>query len=177
VRVTLESLTTLANVATLGVLFCGALAAAVQLRHLRAGNELAALLELTRSFAEPALQHAFLYVQNELAQQLTRPEYRAELSARGFVDPQRHPEMLVCNWFNELGTMAVGGFVDADLCFDSFGRLAEYYWRLLVPVIALLRRERENFERLAGLAEEWRLRHPNGIYAFDRLPLADPWSA
>lgn len=181
---TLEFITTAANVATLIVLLCGAVAALIQLRALRTGNELAAVLAVHRSFAEPELQAALLYVAHELDARLTDGDYRAELAARGYIDPSAHPEMVVCNWFNDMGTMIAGNFVDEAIFFDAFGRIAEYEWQRLGPAIALLRRERgpeqyAHFELLAERAAAWRARYAHGRYpaGAPRLPLTDPWAA
>jgi hypothetical protein len=181
---TLEFITSLSNVLTLGLLLTGAIAAVVQFGHVRAGNELAAVLAIDRSFAQPELQAALVYVQDELPTKLALPQYRSVLAARGYVDTRDHPEMAVCNWFNEMGMLVAGKFVNEDLFLDSYGRLAEYYWRLLGPVIALLRRERgsgqyANFELLAQHAEHWRERHRGGIYPTGqpRLRVIDRWAS
>jgi len=180
----LEFITTLSNAATLVILLGGAIAAVVQFRHVRTGNELAAVLAIERSFAEPELQSALVYVQHDLATTLAQPAYRSELAARGYIDPRVHPEMVVCNWFNEMGTMVAGHFLNEDVFFDSFGRLVEYYWRRLSPAIALLRRERgtgqyASFEFLVYRAERWRHNHRDGTYppALPRMPIIDPWAA
>jgi hypothetical protein len=178
----LELITTLSNVITLLILVGGVVAATVQFRHVRTSNELAAVLAIDRSFAEPDLQGALTYVQDRLPEKLAQAPYRSELAARGYVDPVTHPEMAVCNWFNETGTMVAGDFLDEDLFFDSYGRLVDYYWRLLEPAIALLRRERgpdqyASFEDLARRAERWRDNHRAGIYSrAGRMPITDPWA-
>jgi hypothetical protein len=164
-------------------LCCGAFAAITQLRYVRAGKELQAFLAVEARFAEPELQAALLYVQDELAAKLAQRDYRAAIAGRGYVDPHAHPEMIACNWFNETGAMITGRFLREDVFFDSFGRLVEYYWRLLEPVVALLRRERgphqyAAFESLARRAEHWRTRHETGAYraGWPRLPVIDPWA-
>jgi hypothetical protein len=180
---TLEFITALSNVATLVILLGGSIAAFVQLRHVRTGNELQAVLEAERRFAEPELQSALLYVQDALPAKLAQPAYRTELAARGYVDPRAHPEMAVCNWFNDMGAMVAGGVLNEEVFFDSFGRLVEYYWRLLSPTIALLRRERgvgqyASFEFLAFRAQRWRERNRGGSYpaGLPRMLVLDPWA-
>jgi hypothetical protein len=179
------SFAAITNVVTLVVLLVGAVAALVQLRHLRAANVLASMLAVENRFAEPDLQRALLYVQRELAAKLADPRYCAELTGRGYIDAQTHAEMTACNWFNELATMVEGDFLDADVFFESYGRLVEYYWRLLGPAIALLRRERgpdvyAGFGRLARRAAEWHARYGSaGIFParLARTPPDDPWAA
>jgi hypothetical protein len=182
VGMTLAQISAYANLATLIVLVASAAAAVIQLRHVRTARELQAVLAIERRFAEPDIRAALVYVENELAAKLEQRAYRRELAARGFVDAVAHPEMILCNWFNEAGTLMVGGFLDEDVFFDSFGRLVEHYWRLLAPVVALLRRDRSadhyiHFERLAERAAAWRGRHPMGLYrrAAHRAAIVDPW--
>lgn len=177
----LEFVTTLSNVATLIILLGGAIAAIIQFRSVRRSNELVAVLAIDRRFGEPELQRALVYVQAELADKLVQPGYRGQLAKRGYIDPTEHPEMAVCNWFNEMGALIANDFLNEDLFFESYGRLVEYNWRLLGPTIALLRRERAgqyaSFEFLARRAERWRANHHAGIYppGRPRMPLDDPW--
>lgn len=180
---TLASISALANIMTLVILSIGAIAALVQLRHLRNANVLASMLAVEARFAQPELQRALLYVQNELPHKLDDQTYRAVLTARGYIDPDTHPEMAACNWFNEMGTMIEGDFLDEEVFLDSYGRLVEYYWHLLGPAISLLRIERGSeqyaaFGRLAYRAARRRERGGGGGYprGVPRLPLTDPWA-
>ena len=74
--------------------------------------------------------------------------------------------------------------IDEGTFLDLFARLVTYYWSRLVPVVAILRRERgisqyENFEYLAQLASTWKSKHPQGTYPpnLARLPIDDRWLA
>jgi len=79
------------QVATLLVFGGTAVAALAQIRHLRASNELDALLRITEQLRADELQAAFRYVETELESKLADPAYRAELGRRGFVDARTHP--------------------------------------------------------------------------------------
>lgn len=69
-----------------------AVAAMRQLRHVRANNEIQALMAMQH--VPPAvLQHALAETSRALEQRLREPAYRAELEALGFIDPVCHPEM------------------------------------------------------------------------------------
>jgi hypothetical protein len=177
----LDVIVTATNVATLLVLIGTAIAATVQFRHVRTSNELAAVLAIEREFSADDVQNALLFVQEQLAGRLADPAYRATLAARGYIDPSAHPEMTACNWFNEMGSLIAGGFVNEQIFLNSFGRLVEYYWELLLPVIALVRRERgpdqyAKFEYLAHRAKRQRERARGGVYpaGVPRMPLPDP---
>jgi len=142
------------------VILVSVVAAVVQLRHIRAGNELQALLSLVRDFRDPGLQTALTYVQKHLPQRLQDASYRCELETIGFVDPAIHPEMIVCNWFNEMGTLVKRGLVSEDPFMDLFGRLIAHCWRQVSPAIAIMRRTRgeaqyHDFEYLASRAQAW----------------------
>jgi len=179
---TLEVVNTALSAASLLVVAGTAFAAIVQLRHLRASNELEALLTIASDLRRTDLRRAFRYVQTELEGRLEDPAYRAELACVGFVDAERHPEMDACNWLNQLGTLVKNRLIDEATFLDLFARLVTYYWERLEQVIALLRRERgagqyENFEYLAVLARAWKAKHPDGTFppSLPRLQVVDRW--
>jgi hypothetical protein len=179
-----ELINSVAQLGTFLVVIATAVAGIVQLRHLRASNELEALLRLTEQLREPEMRTALGYVQHELEAKLKEPAYRAELAHIGFIDSRRHPEMDACNWFNEVGALVKNRLIDERIFLDLFARLVTYYWAQLAPVVALMRRERgpsqyENFEYLASLARAWRAAHPSGRYPsrVERLPLEDLYAA
>lgn len=177
--------TAVAALAQLGtfLVICGSvIAALIQLRHVQGGNQLQALLSLERDFRAPELQAALTYVQEDLPQKLEDPAYRRELEQIGFVDPVAHPEMIACNWLNEMGTLVKRGLVSEDTFMDLFGRLIVHSWRKVAPAIAIMRRRRgqvqyHDFEYLAVRAMVWLERNPHGTSpkAFSRTPLPDPW--
>src|SRR5947209_16475960 len=100
-----EWVTALSTFGTVVVIGATAVAALIQLRHLRAANQLEALLSLERDFRAPELQDALRYVQEELRKNLENPTYRDELARLGYIDPQKHPELTLCNWFNAMGAL------------------------------------------------------------------------
>jgi hypothetical protein len=178
----LDILNTVVQIGTLAVFAGTAIAALIQIRYLRTSNELDALLRIMEQLRAEALQDAFDYVQSGLETRIADPAYRMELGRRGYVDARRHPEITVCNWFNEVGTLVKNRLIDERTFLDIFARLVRYYWARLSPVVALMRRERgpgqfENFEYLAMLAERWQSLHPNGAYPRNaaRLKLVDAW--
>jgi hypothetical protein len=177
-----EALNAAAAIATFFVILATAVAAAYQLRHMQAKTQLQALVSILQDFRSDRLQEALRYVQSYLDQKLHDPQYRAELARIGFVDERVHPEMTVCNWFNEMGTLVKNQIVDAGVFLDYFSRLINQYWRMLSPVIAILRRKRgdlqyQNFEYLAALSKNWVERHPQGVYPAQvpHMQLVDVW--
>ena len=175
-------LSALAETGTLIVICASVLAALIQLRHIRAGNQLQALLSLEHDFRAPELQAALTYVQEQLPHRLEEPAYRRQLETIGFVDPAVHPEMIACNWLNEMGTLVKRGLVSEDTFMDLFARLIVHCWRQVSPAIASMRRTRgpaqyHDFEYLATRAAAWLRRNPQGMSPrdFTRSPLPDLW--
>ena len=172
-----------AQVGTFVVILGSVLAALIQLRHIRAGNQLEALLSLQREFRVPEVQAALSYIQAQLPERLEDPAYRQELERIGYVDPAAHPEMIVCNWFNLMGTLVARRYVSEDAFMDLFARLIVYCWRQVAPAVAIMRRSRgegqyHDFEYLAARAAGWLKRNPQGTFphTLTREPLPDRWS-
>jgi hypothetical protein len=172
----------LAESGTLIVICASVIAALIQLRHIRAGNQLQALLSLERDFRGPAMQSALRYVQEELPAKLEDPAYRRELETIGFIDPGLHPEMVACNWLNEMGTLVKRGLVSEDTFMDLFARLIAHCWKQISPAIAIMRRTRgqaqyHDFEYLAQRAAAWIQLNPEGMSPRDfvRIPTPDRW--
>lgn len=172
------------NIATFAILAAAGIAAVIQIRHMWAFNQIEAVFVFERDFRAPDLQKAFHYIQADLATALEDDGYRDELASRGIIDSGKHPEMQVCNWFNQVGTMVKNGLVDEEAFLDSFSRVVDHSWNLLAPAIAVMRRTRgpeqyHNFEYLAVRSREWHKKYPQGRYPHDevRLELSDKWLA
>lgn len=177
-----EMITALATLGTVVVIGASAVAALIQLRHMRASNELEALLALQKDFQSPPIQAALHYVQEQLPHQMQDDPYRDELAAIGFISVERHPELLACNWFTQMGTFLKHGLISESTVMDLYARLVRYYWNALSPAIAIMRRKRgdgqySEFEFLALRATAWLERHADGVLPHNivRSPLADPW--
>lgn len=177
-----EWVTALSTFGTVVVIGATAVAALVQLRHLRAANQLEALLSLERDFRAPELQAALRYVQEQLPKNLEDPVYRDELARLGFIDPDKHPELTLCNWFNAMGALLKYDLVSESTFMDLFGRLIAYYWKVLAPAVAVMRRNRgdaqyHDFEYLALRANTWLKEHPHGHFpaGSQRINIQDPW--
>jgi hypothetical protein len=179
-----ETVSAWAALGTLLVIGASAVAALIQLRHMRAGNQLEALLSLEQDFRAAHLQAALRYIQEDLPLRMRDAGYRRELETIGFVDPDAHPELIVCNWFNTIGTLVKHRLVTEETFMDLFARLIVHCWKQTAPAIAVMRRSRgdfqyHDFEYLALRAEVWLRRNPRGAFpaSTTRPSLDDPWSA
>ncbi|GAC1463444.1 MAG: hypothetical protein PVSMB8_16590 [Vulcanimicrobiaceae bacterium] len=176
----LELVNTLAQVGTFAVITATAIAAAVQLSHLRQNNKLQAILAL-RAYRSSELATAFDFVSGELGAKLDDPEYRAGLE--GFAPSREaHKELMVADYFEHIGTYVRNGLIDESIYFETAS--PERYWKLIEPAIAIYRRNRdatafENFEYLVVRARKYDLAHPGGTFpqGESRLTLSDPYLA
>jgi len=179
--VTLEALSTAAAVGTFLVIAATAIAALVQLRHLRVSNQLQALLAILAMPYEPAVQESFAFVSHELEGRLRQHEFRRELE-KDTVDRMIHKELRVLDYYERLGSIVKNGLISEDLYFDN--STPEQYWRLLSQVIAIRRRTRghvvyDNFEWLVARSRAYDRRHPDGNYPSSepRIEIEDVWLA
>jgi hypothetical protein len=179
--VTLETLSAAAAVGTFLVIAATAVAALIQLRHLRVSNQLQGLLAILALPYEPILHESFQFVSHELAARMQDPAFRRELE-NPQPDRKIHKELQVCDYYERLGSIVKNGLMPEELYFDN--STPEQYWKLLSQVIVIRRRVRgpvayDNFEYLIARSRAYDRRHPAGTYPpnMDRVEIEDVWLA
>ena len=189
---TLELLNTLGTFATFVVIAATAIAALVQLRHLRAGNQVNAMISIGNQFDDKTFRDA-LYLAPKVASAVNDEVFRNYDLAiarrletppvpQEFVDV-RSAALLAGNFYEELGILVKNGAIDKDLVFDRWSANIMGTWHRMVPYIAWLRKAQgsnlvwENFEYVTVLAEDWINVHAGGTYpqGVRRLPLPETW--
>ncbi|HYK53040.1 MAG TPA: hypothetical protein VEV38_05880 [Candidatus Eremiobacteraceae bacterium] len=180
-KMSLEVLNTIAAFGTFIVIAATAIAALIQLRHLRSNNELSALISISQLTIPPEIsQNGARIAAMELEAKMADPAYR-EAIIRGKVDPQRFPELYLCLIFEQIGTFLKKGLISEATLMEWSGSAYSRYWELLQGPIALMRRRApwafQNFEYLAMRARRWMADHPDGTYPSGepRLPVVDKW--
>ena len=179
----LESLNTAAAFSTLVVIGVAAFAAIVQLRHLRTSNQLSGLLTILHYSQDPEEHERRSFVLNDLEDRLKDPEFRRSLMQHP-VDQRIHVELKVCDFFEQIGNYVKCGLIDESTYLDTACDFVDTMWVKLEPVIAIMRRTRDetvydNFEYLTARSRLWIARYPGGTYPknTDRLPIRDHWLA
>jgi hypothetical protein len=182
---TLELLNTFATFGTFIVIAATAVAALVQLRHARGGNQIAALNELQDASQTPQFEEAAHFVRTQLAAKLKDPEFRYQVGHRSARTAETRTFMSkinpVGNFYEHLGLMVKMGLLDRDLAVDFWSGSALPQWEALAPYTAIARRAQgaiwENFEYLTILCEDWMAAHPGGAYpaGVRRVALRDGW--
>ena len=177
----LEVLSTLASVGTFVVIGATAIAAVLQLQHMRAANKVTSIQTYFSEYEGPELKEAFQFVRNELSTRLKDPSFCAELGG-SVIDRNKHPEIAVCNFFDQWGLYYRDGVIDRESFLRVNAGVINGFWRLLEPVIALQADPEkgnlsfQQFEYLTVQARRWLARNPAGDYpeGEERIPLARP---
>jgi hypothetical protein len=180
---TSEFLTTAAAIGTFVVIAATAVAAMVQLRHLRAANQITALDSFTKTYEGAEFRDAFHFVRSELNERLKDPAFRRELRG-GTIDRANHPEVVVLNILETWGNYYRYGAIDRHIFVQQLARVMTGFWTMLEPTIALMSERSgginvafENFEFFVIEARKWTDRNPLGTFpkGVRRIPLTDQW--
>jgi hypothetical protein len=152
-----EWVSALAAVGTFVVIAVTAIAATIQLRHIRASNQLTGLLHFTQSFGSEAMQSANKFIEEALPRKLQDDAYVKGLMAAN-PDRREHPELIVCDYMEQQGSYVKFGMIDKAQYLDITGAYVSSSWEMLREVVAIRRKARnsdamyENFEYIASLA-------------------------
>jgi hypothetical protein len=176
-----EWLTAAASVATLLVVAVTAYAALRQIKHLRSGNQVAALLPLAEEYQAPNIQNSMNYVLGSLRSDLNDPVVRAGVTAVPAEGLAR--QALPCfNFYESVGALVGAGALDLELVLRYF-LLPSDLWEIGLDYIALSRRSRgpevfENLEALVAMEREYAKRHGTSRYpaGLPHLDVPDRWA-
>jgi hypothetical protein len=182
----LELWNTVATVGTFLVISATALAALVQLRHMRGSNQITVLTELRVAQQTAEFLRAVHYVYSELPSRLQDPAFRYQLANRVARTVENNEEIsyveIVGDYYENMGVFAKTGLVDRRLLLDIYAALVLDAWNALLDVTAILRGHYgrsiyENFEYLAVLSEDWSAAHPDGSYPerIRRIDVPNKW--
>ncbi len=182
----LELWNTLASFGTFVVIAITAIAALVQLRHVRSSNQIVAFNELRESSETQEFRQAEHFVTTQFEALMEDPEFRSQiLNASARTQEMQDRIMMVrhlAGYFEAMGAMVKKNLIDGNLVFDLYNTRILRYWYILAASTAAVRSRNglqvyENFEYLAAAAEEWRKRYPKGTYpaAMKRLSIHNPW--
>jgi len=189
----LDLLNTIGTLLTIAIVGATAIAALVQLRHLRAGNQITALLAVQNELDSAEFREAEIIVRQELPAALLDREFCEFEIAMSQADRKAPPNErylrirqaanFVGNTFENLGAIVKNGILDRALFVDIYSWVVLRYWRNLEGLTAIARAatgERsiyENFEYIAVISRESLDSHletyPRNVARMDlRLPTA-----
>ena len=188
----LEVINTIASLLTVTIVAATAVAALVQLRHLRAGNQINAILTIGDRLNGKEFIDALLLVNRDLNTALEDPAFRAydvafwQRVAPPDVDPRyveiRRAAIFVGNTYEQLGVLVKNRTVDQDIFVDNYCGNVTGAWQRLKNFTAHGRAATgyfaywENFEYLTVLSQDWMERYPSSYpKGVRRLELSCPW--
>ena len=176
---TAEWVTAIATAGTFVVIAASAVAALMQIRHMRSGNAISLLTAYNNEFDTQEFQLAFNYVRSVLPDRLNEDDALDALAqAPPFVD-EFASIRTIANFFEDMGAFVFTKLLDRRIVCTLYAENVTSAWCSIAPVAALLREKLEapavweNFEYLAVLSEEFIARYPGGLFpgSLRRMPI------
>ena len=176
-----ELLSAVASIGTFIVIAATAVAAFVQLRHVRGSNAIAALTECREVLESEEFAKAQRFVAHDLPELLKDESVRRDL-LRSPIPERLRPINVVGNFFESLGAFVRYGIIDKEIACSLWSDVAVKNWQTLSPATAIMRREAgaslwNQFEYLASVSKTWLDRHVDGDYprGVEHMPVVDVW--
>lgn len=163
----LEIVSTLAAVGTFIVIAATAIAAIVQLRHMRASNQLEGLLVVLKELESEKVNRWVTQTQHELPKMMNDPAYVQSIIDESF---DRNVAWLqLANEYERVGSLLKYNLIPEELFLDVYWGRAVQAWNLMLPLTSLARSAMgnavwENFEYIYIRAKAFRDRYPDGNY-------------
>lgn len=175
-----EWVTAVATAGTFIVIAASAIAALLQLRHMRSGNQIAAYNECRETMDSAPFRAALHFIRAKLPERLTDPALCEEIVRSGLADEYADIR-LVANLFESMGLFVRTGMMDERIACELWSGIVLSTWNALRPLTKVIRTTIGegvwiNFEYMAVLAKRYIAQNPNGYYpaGVERLPLDKP---
>jgi hypothetical protein len=180
--VSAEWVTAIATAGTFVVIAASAVAALIQLRHMRGSNQIAALNEMRETIESQEFQRAERFVALELSKRLSEPDVQRAMLDRYFPE-EFQPMRMIANFFENMGVFVKSGIIDKSIACNLWNQVVLRNWNAIAPVAQNRRVATEypglweNFEYLAMLSRQWERDYANGTYprGMERMPSAELW--
>lgn len=177
----LEALNSVAAVGTFVVIGATAIAAVIQLRHLRASNQLQGLLTVLARVEDANFNEWVDGARRLIAERMPDPAYRRSI-VDGTFETSNNPWLNLANSYEWVGSLVRQGLISEAAFMDVYSSVVIRAWRIVEEITALRRRKSgpaiwENFEYIFVRAQMWEDRYPSGAYpkAVPRAKIADKW--
>jgi len=165
---TQETLSTAAAIGTFIVIAATALAAVVQLRHLRAQNQLTGLLTVLARVEDPQFNEWVDAAREVIRTRMPDPAYRRAISD-GTFDRKENPWLNLANSYDWVGSLVKHKLIPEESLLDVYSFRVTQAWDIIEGIVPLVRGRAgaavwENFEYLVVRARQWNSQHPQGTY-------------
>ncbi len=169
---TAEWVTAIGSIGTFIVIAATAVAALVQLRHMRSSNQIASLSEFRETLETEFFRESEEYVMQKLPAILNDPRIRAQIAEGRDLTGIKElvPVRTLADFFEMGGAFVKAGVVDRELACDLWGLVVLAHWNAIAPVVANVRAVRnntaiwENFEYWAAASRAFARKHADGTY-------------
>jgi hypothetical protein len=174
-----EWVTAIGTLGTFVVISGSAIAALMQLRHMRGSNQIVALTECRETLEAPEFREAQRFVSYELPERLKDPHEVLRIAKpQSQFEGEYQAIDTVANFFENLGVFVKNGIIDERLACDTWSHVILRNWSALAPIVSFVREDLheqriwENFEYVAGISQRYMKRHPAGEYpaTVERMP-------
>lgn len=188
-----ELVTAISSLVTAIVIAATAVAAVIQLRHMRSGNLIEAILSFRAMLEDDEHRKATRLLRGgDLARELEDPQFRRYLYRltrklpQGDVPPRyvalMEAAIALGNSFELIGGMVRNRVVSADVFLANYWWVVVNTWERMKEYIGMMRHFTgndglfEDFEYLTVISLAWSKRHPDS-YArgVERMPLVNPY--
>ncbi|MBV8727204.1 MAG: DUF4760 domain-containing protein [Candidatus Eremiobacteraeota bacterium] len=164
-----EWVAAIASLGTLVVIAATAVAALIQLRHMRSGNQIVVLSEIRETMESQYFRDTLEQVHQGLPTLLNDPHIRARIlaSKRLTEISELTPVRTLANFYEGCGAFVKAGIVDKKLFCDIWANVVLRDWEIIAPLVANVRAAREapeiwdNFEYLAAVSRQFANKYPN----------------
>lgn len=178
-----EWATAIGTIGTFVVITASAIAALMQIRHMRSGNAISLLTAYNNEFDTAEFTAAFGFVRTKLSEYIFSAEEMQALTVGNYSDPLRAART-IGNFFEDMGSLVLTGLLHEKIVCNLYAQNVLDAWQAIAPIAFLCRKYRnapglwENFEYLAVLSQDFVAAHPNGIYPkrLRRMPADDSLS-
>jgi hypothetical protein len=187
----LELLNTIASMTTAFVIAGTAIAALIQLRHMRAGNQISAFLTMRSMIDRPGFRDALSLTRVKLEKMLEDQGFRAYLEGISTETPtpitadyqaMADAARLVGNTYDAMGALVRSGVIDRKLFLEQYCSVIDRDWDELQFVTDYYRRRVndngiwDGFEYITVLSRQFLRENPTS-YPKDmpRLQIHNPW--
>jgi hypothetical protein len=176
-----QLLSTIAAVGTFVVIAATAVAAIVQLRHLRAQNQLTGLLTVLARVEDPQFNEWVDGARKVLDARLSDPAYRQSI-LDGTFERRDNPWLNLANSYDWVGSLVKHNLIPEEALLDVYSFRVTQAWEIVEPLVPLIRSRAgnavwENFEYLVVRARAWGLQNADGAYpkGTPRLQIDASW--
>lgn len=172
-----EWVTAIATAGTFVVIAASAVAALLQLRHMRSGNQIAAYNECRETMDSPEFRAALDFVRTRLPERLREPAVLDDIVKNG-LQGEYGGIRLVANLFENMGLFVKIGMLDRHIACELWAGIVFDTWQSLLPLTSRVRIQQSrgiwiNFEYMAVLCEDYLEHFAQGEYPAGtrRMPL------